>query len=53
MRKMDFLKAYIWMYGVGRRTAHDVWKEKKMDTNYVDEIIAVWKEQCKRAFNND
>ena len=50
---MEFLKAYIWMYGVGRRKAQAVWKEVRHDKNYVDAIVKAWKDNAKDSFYND
>lgn len=49
--KSDFITAYCYAYGATKKAALQAWKIS--NDSYKREIIAGYKEECKKRFYND
>ena len=51
MKKKQFVEAFIWHYGATVQEAEKMYRE--VSPQYIDAIILVYKNHCRRAFFSD
>lgn len=50
-KKQQFILAYMWLFGVSRWRATRIYMEST--TPYIDEVIKLYEDHCRKIFKED